>query len=110
LLTGRDYLDFLQDILAMMDKIESFTAGKTLEEFLEDDMTHFAVIRAMEVMGEAAKNVPSEMKERYQEVPWRKMAGLRDKVIHGYFGVDLFIIWNRQPRQSRAINQSSSGC
>ena len=93
MLTGRDYLDYLQDILAMMEKIESFTGGMTQEEFLEDDMAHFAVIRAMEVMGEAAKNVPLEVREKYPAVPWRKMAGLRDKVIHGYFGVDLFIIW-----------------
>ena len=65
----------------------------TQEDFIENDMAHFAVIRTMEVMGEATKNIPPEVKQKYPEVPWRKMAGLRDKAIHGYFGVDLFIIW-----------------
>jgi len=90
---NRDYLDYLQYILAMMEKIEDFTAGMTQEDFVEDEMAHFAVIRAMEVMGEATKNVPLEVRQKYPEIPWKKMAGLRDKVIHGYFGVDLFIIW-----------------
>jgi uncharacterized protein with HEPN domain len=89
----RDYLDYLQDILAMMVNIGNFTEGMTRDDFVDDDMAHFAVIRAMEVMGEATKNVPMEVRQRYPEIPWRKMAGLRDKVIHGYFGVDLFIIW-----------------
>ena len=89
----RDHLDYLQDILAMMEKIERFTAGLEQEDFIEDDMAHFAVIRAMEVMGEAAKNIPPEIRQMYPEIPWGRMAGLRDKVIHGYFGVDLFIIW-----------------
>ncbi len=90
---NRDYLDYLRDILAMMEKIEDFTAGMRQEDFLENDMAHFAVIRAMEVMGEATKKVPLEIRQKYPEIPWGKMAGLRDKVIHGYFGVDLFIIW-----------------
>lgn len=90
---SRDYLDYLQDVLAMMEKIEDFTAGMTQEDFVEDEMAHFAVIRAMEVIGEATKNIPPEVKQRHPDIPWKKMAGLRDKVIHGYFGVDLFIIW-----------------
>ncbi len=77
----------------MMEKIEFFTAGMTQEDFVEDEMAHFAVIRAMEVIGEATKNIPPEVKQRHPDIPWKKMAGLRDKVIHGYFGVDLFIIW-----------------
>jgi len=56
---SRDYLDYLQDILAMMEKIENFTAGMTQEDFIDNDMAHFAVIRAMEVMGEATKLIPS---------------------------------------------------
>lgn len=77
----------------MVEKIEDFTAGMTQEDFIEDDMAHFAVIRAMEVIGEATKNVPMEVRQKYPEIPWSKMAGLRDKIIHGYFGIDLFIIW-----------------
>ncbi len=77
----------------MMETIENFTAGMTQEDFIENDMAQFAVIRAMEVMGEATKNIPLEVRQKYPEVPWRKMAGLRDKAIHGYFGVDQFIIW-----------------
>jgi uncharacterized protein with HEPN domain len=116
--TGRDHLDYLQDIMTMMEKIESFTAGMTKEDFIEDCMAHFAVIRAMEVMGEAAKNVPPEVRQKYPEIPWKKMAGLRDKVIHGYFGVDLFIIWESatrlipgyRPVLLRILNEETERC
>ncbi len=60
---------------------------------MENDMANFAVVRAMEVTGEATKNIPREVTQKHPEILWRKMAGLRDKAIHGYFGVDLFIIW-----------------
>jgi len=89
----RDHLDYLQDILSMIEKVEEFTEDLFLEEFEESEMVHFAVIRALEVMGEAAKQVPTEVKRRYPEVPWSRMAGMRDKMIHGYFGVDLHIVW-----------------
>ena len=115
---GRDHLDYLQDIMTMMEKIESFTAGMTQEDFIEDYMAHFAVIRAMEVMGEAAKNVPAEVRQKHPEIPWKKMAGLRDKVIHGYFGVDLFIIWESatrlipgyRPVLLRILNEETERC
>lgn len=94
----RDHLDRLQDILYMIDKVEEFTSGLSLEEFEENEMAHFAVIRAIEVMSEAAKQVPAEVKQKYPEVPWIKMAGMRDKMIHGYFGVDMHIVWETATR------------
>jgi uncharacterized protein with HEPN domain len=96
--TKRDHLDYLQDILSMIDKVEQFTADLSLEEFEENEMVHFAVIRAIEVMGEAAKHLPPEVRRKYPEVPWNRMAGMRDRIIHGYFGVDLHIVWETATR------------
>lgn len=95
----REYLDYLQDILSMIEKIEGFTSGLSEDDFEENEMAQFAVIRAIEVMGEAAKNVPADVKERYSEIPWNRMAGMRDKLIHRYFGVDLQIVWETASRR-----------
>ncbi|MCC4771615.1 DUF86 domain-containing protein [Methanosarcina sp. DH2] len=90
----RDPVDFLRDILDSVDKIGSFIEGLDFDEFAEDDKTVYAVIRALEIMGEATKNLPESLKKNHPEVPWRKMTGTRDKVIHGYFGVDLEVVWS----------------
>ncbi len=63
------------------------------EAFAKDDKTIFAVIRAIEVIGEAAKNIPANERGKYPEIPWKGMAGMRDKVIHAYFGVDKRVVW-----------------
>ena len=99
----RDFLDYLTDILDAMDKVRRFTEGMTFEEFAADDKTTFAVVRALEIIGEATKNIPARIRRIYPEVPWKQMAGTRDKVIHQYFGVDLAIVWKTAKEEVPAI-------
>jgi len=89
----RDYLDYVQDILDSIQDIESFVEGMTLELFSKDKKTINAVVRSLEVIGEATKNIPNAVKEKYPDIPWKKMAGMRDKMIHEYFGIDFEMLW-----------------
>jgi len=84
---------YLRDIADAMERIEEFTAGMTYEQFLHDDRTLSAVIRKFEIIGEAAKGVPVSVQQNYPAVPWKEMAGMRDKLIHAYFGVDTMLVW-----------------
>jgi len=88
----RDYRDYLKDIIDSINDIESFTENMTFEDFAKDKKTINAVIRSIEVIGEAAKNIPKTIKDKYPSIPWKKMAGMRDKMIHEYFGVDIKIL------------------
>jgi len=90
----RDSIDFLMDILDSIEKIEDFVKGFDFEEFSKDTKTIYAVVRALEIIGEATKNLPTSLRSNHPEVPWKDMAGFRDKVIHGYFGVDLEVVWD----------------
>lgn len=86
--------DYLRDIQEAVERIETYTAGVSYERFTDDTMTQDAVIRNLEIMGEATKGLSSDIRARYPDVPWKGMAGVRDRLIHGYFGVNLDIVWD----------------
>lgn len=86
-----EYIDYLRDILDAIKKVERFTKGMEFKEFAEDDKTAFAVIRAFEIIGEAARNIPELVKTRYPAVAWREIAGTRNKLIHEYSGANLAV-------------------
>ena len=87
------YFDYLADILDAIENIAQFIQGMTFEEFANDVKTTFAVIRALEIIGEATKKIPQSVRDSHPEIPWREMAGMRDKLIHDYSGVNLIVVW-----------------
>ncbi len=89
----REYSDYLEDILDAIQKVADFVGEMSFEQFSRDDKTVFAVVRALEIIGEASKNIPDQVKADNADIPWREMAGIRDKLIHDYFGINLEVVW-----------------
>lgn len=90
----RTYSDYLSDILTNIKRIENFTKGMSFEKFVSDEKTVYAVIRGLEIIGEAVKNLPASLKLKYPKVPWKQIAGMRDRLTHAYFGVKIDVVWH----------------
>lgn len=91
---GREIRDYLVDMREAMHNIRSFTDNMTYEQFCSDIKTIYAVTRGFEILGEAAKHIDEEIRAKYPDIPWKMIAGMRDKLIHEYFGIALDIVWS----------------
>jgi uncharacterized protein with HEPN domain len=89
-----EFLDYVEDILDAMDKAEILLEEVTYEQFVSDFRINFAVVRALEIVGEATKRLPMTLRDQYPSIPWKEMAGMRDRIIHGYDDVNFRIVWD----------------
>lgn len=105
----REYVDYVKDIQDSIEKIEEFNKGLTFEEFEKDIKTVFATVRAFEIIGEASNKLPSDIKLAFQDIPWKKIVGMRNILVHEYFGVDSEAVWkavqNDLPKLKPVINK-----
>lgn len=92
-MSSRDWNFRIQDILQAIDKIERFLKRMTFQQFKQNELVIDAVLRNLEIIGEASKGIPVSVKRLHRDIPWAQMAGMRNILIHKYFGVDLKIVW-----------------
>ncbi|NOX64692.1 MAG: DUF86 domain-containing protein [Chlorobi bacterium] len=100
----KDFIVYIDDMLDAIEKGISFVENINLAEFSKDDKTQFAVIRAIEIIGEASKKIPKEIKLQYSEIPWKEISGMRDKLIHDYFGINIEVVWKTVEEDFQYLN------
>ncbi|MBN1586564.1 MAG: DUF86 domain-containing protein [Candidatus Omnitrophica bacterium] len=104
---SRDFSFFIQNMVDACERIPRYVQGMSVEDFQKDEKTRDAVLRSLEIIGEAAKHVPEEFRNQHARIEWRKLCGLRDVVVHEYFGLDLEIVWdliqNEVPRFQKEL-------
>jgi uncharacterized protein with HEPN domain len=92
-MTDRQLSEFLQDILESIADIEAFTEDINFEAFLGNREKVLAVVKSIEILGEAVKKVPSDIRVKYPQIPWKAIAGMRDVLVHEYWGIDMNVVW-----------------
>ncbi|MDI6760147.1 MAG: DUF86 domain-containing protein [Candidatus Brocadiaceae bacterium] len=104
-MSKRRDIDYLGDIKEAIELVTAYTQGLTFGGFIQDRKTQDAVIRNLEIIGEATKNISAHLRKKYPQVPWKEFAGLRDKVIHHYFGIKHDVIWQVKEELPEIIPQ-----
>jgi uncharacterized protein with HEPN domain len=99
----RDYRDFLNDIVGACESIIRFVDRMTLQAYLTDEKTRYAVMRGYEIMGEAVRHLPDELKMANPDIPWATMAAVRNRIVHGYFGIDDTILFTTIDEELKAL-------
>ena len=92
-MTGRQLSEFLQDILESIADIETFTSDISFEVFRANREKVLAVVKSFEILGEAVKSVPDDIRSQYPQIPWKSIAGMRDVLVHEYWGIDVNVVW-----------------
>ena len=92
-MSARDWKLLFEDIIDSIDKIENYTKGFSFDDFSLNSLVVDGVVRNIEVIGEASKNIPPEIQTKFTDIPWQKLRGIRNRIVHEYFRVDLTIIW-----------------
>jgi uncharacterized protein with HEPN domain len=106
---SRNWRIYLDDILHACEKVGRFTIGMSQADFQQDERTFDAVVRNLEVIGEAAKHVPEQVRQRMPGIEWRKVAGLRDVLSHAYFGIDADILWDIISNKLKSLEDAIRG-
>lgn len=108
-MSKRGEQEYLADMREAVHRIHGYTAGLSYGQFLADSKTQDAVIRNIEILGEAAKHLPSALTSAHPEIEWKSIAGMRDKLVHDYFGVNLDILWDVVTTKLPALREQLDG-